>query len=97
MCRGGHPISNVMALNFTRNLTIACDVAVKVHSWNSQRKSGLTESFPKASKSIQPGQASAKTRAKHLPADHRARDAPGCAAARRKHAGLQYTDQSERY
>jgi phage protein D len=58
----GHPVSNVVALNLTRNLTIARDVIVKVHSWNSQRKQGFTESFPKAGKAITPGQAASKTR-----------------------------------
>ncbi|CCD29939.1 conserved hypothetical protein [Candidatus Glomeribacter gigasporarum BEG34] len=53
----GYSLSNVMSLNFTRNLTIARDVVVKVHSWNSSRKQCFIESFPKAGKSIQPGQA----------------------------------------
>lgn len=56
-----YPISNTIDLQFTRALTVAKGVTVEVLSWNSKQKNGFSAFYPKASRSVQPGQSSAKT------------------------------------
>lgn len=40
---GGTPNSNITHITFSRNLTLAKDIIVKVHSWNQKQKKGFTK------------------------------------------------------
>jgi len=57
----GHPVANVAAVQFSRNLTIAKGVAVEVRSWNAEHKKAFKASWPKEVKATQPGQSAART------------------------------------
>ena len=39
----GHPVFNGKTISFSRNLTLAKDVIVRVRSWNAKNKSGFTK------------------------------------------------------
>lgn len=54
------PAFNGKSINFTRNLTIAKGISVTVRSWNAKQKKGFTAVFPKAAKSITPGNATVR-------------------------------------
>lgn len=53
--------SNVVELQFSRNLTIAKGISVEVRSWNAKAKKGFSAFWPKQGKTTLPGQAAAQT------------------------------------
>lgn len=53
--------SNIIDLQFSRNLTIAKGISVEVRSWNAKAKKGFSAFWPKQGKTTLPGQSTSPT------------------------------------